>query len=115
MRFQKFVWLALACGIAATAGGPARAQEFPQKAIRLIVPSGPGNTQDLVARVLAQEMAKPLKQPVVVENKPGAAQLLGYEYVGKSVGADGYTLVVGNAETMATLPLVSLLVSLLGA
>ena len=83
---------------------PVAAQDFPSKPIHLVVPSGPGNPQDVVARTLADEMGKLIGQPVVIDNKPGAAQLLGYEYVARQVPADGYTLVVGNLETMASLP-----------
>lgn len=79
----------------------ASTQEYPAKTVRLVVPSGPGNPQDIVARTLAQELTRLIGQPVVIENKPGAGQLVGYEYVARQAPADGYTLAIGLLETMA--------------
>lgn len=102
MRSLAGVFLAFA---AAGAAVPATSQEFPNKVVRIVIPSGPGNPQDVMARALGQEMTKLLGQPVVVENKPGAAQLIGYDYVAKKVPADGYTLVLGVVDVMVSLPL----------
>ncbi len=86
--------LRLLLGVAlAVSGLVAHAQSYPNKSVRLIVPYGPGGPSDLVARVLADEMAKSLGQPVVVDNKPGAGSMVGTEYVVRAP-ADGYTLLL---------------------
>ena len=70
---------------------PVRAQEYPQQAIHIIVPFGPGGGADLITRILADAMEKRLGKPVVVENKPGAGGIIGNEVVAKA-NPDGYTL-----------------------
>ena len=81
-------------------GGIAHAQpvKFPSKPIRLIAPFAPGGALDLIARTAAQVMSEQLGQPVVVENKPGAAGAIGAEFVAKAP-ADGYTLLLGATTT----------------
>jgi len=68
-----------------------RAQVFPAKPLRLIVPYPPGGVSDLVARALADRMATTLGQPVIIENKPGASGTIGMELLARAP-ADGYTL-----------------------
>ncbi len=82
------VALALITG-AAAAQGPA----YPVKAVRIVVPSSPGGGTDILARVLAQKMAESLGQQFVVENRPGAGQVIGIEAVARSA-PDGYTLIM---------------------
>lgn len=69
----------------------------------IIVPLSPGGNVDIVARAVAERLAKGFGQPVVVENRPGASSLLGTQLVAKSA-ADGYTL-LAMANTFATVPL----------
>jgi tripartite-type tricarboxylate transporter receptor subunit TctC len=69
----------------------AAAQQFPSKAVRLMVPFPPGGATDIVGRLVAAKMQEVWGQPVVVENKPGAGTVVGTEYVAKSA-PDGYTL-----------------------
>ena len=79
-------------GLLAFAGG-AEAQPFPTKPVRVVVPFPPGGAGDIMARVLAESMAKGLGQPVIVENRPGAGAVIGYEMVARAP-ADGYTMLV---------------------
>jgi tripartite-type tricarboxylate transporter receptor subunit TctC len=80
------------------------AQSFPTKPVTMIVPFAPGGATDVVARLLAGEVSKPLGQVVVVENKPGAAGALGANFVAKS-SPDGYTLCLCGGGPMVILPL----------
>jgi tripartite-type tricarboxylate transporter receptor subunit TctC len=76
----------------------AQQAKFPNKPIRLIAPFSPGGALDLVARTAAQVISEQLGQPVVVENRAGAAGAIGSEYVAKQP-ADGYTLLLGATTT----------------
>jgi tripartite-type tricarboxylate transporter receptor subunit TctC len=67
--------------------------DFPEKPIRFIVPYAAGGGTDLVARMVAVKMATLLKQPVLIENKPGASSNIGTEFVARAP-ADGYTVLV---------------------
>ncbi|MBI2295066.1 MAG: tripartite tricarboxylate transporter substrate binding protein [Betaproteobacteria bacterium] len=75
----------------------AAAQAYPTKPIRVIVPQSAGGSTDLVARVVAQRLADAVKQPVVVDNRPGAGSLHGTDLVAKAT-PDGYTLLVVAAS-----------------
>jgi tripartite-type tricarboxylate transporter receptor subunit TctC len=69
------------------------AQTYPSRTVRIVVPATPGGAIDLIARSLAEKMTTALAQPVVVENKPGASNNLGTDFVAKSP-PDGYNLVI---------------------
>jgi tripartite-type tricarboxylate transporter receptor subunit TctC len=71
----------------------AAAQPFPSKAIRIVVPFGPGGFTDVAARILQKELAPAIGQPIIIENKPGAGSTIGTAEVSKSA-PDGYTLVM---------------------
>src|SRR3954469_1485032 len=71
----------------------AAAQPFPSKAVRFVVPFPPGNAGDLMARMLAEKLSVTLRNPVVVENRPGAGGNIGAEHAAKSP-ADGYTVLI---------------------
>jgi len=78
---------------------PGRADDYPSRPVRLIVPFGAGGPADLYARVIAQYLAEQLKQPFVVEDRPGAGSIIGTDSVAKSA-PDGYTLLVmSNTHT----------------
>jgi len=79
---------------------PAHAQDYPLRPIKLVVPFGPGTTTDIISRVIAEGLSKPLGQPVVVENRAGAGGVIGSDLVAKSA-ADGYTIVMGTVGTHA--------------
>ena len=76
------------------------AQPFPSKPVKLIVPSTPGDSADLVARVISAKLAERWGQAVSVENRPGAGGVVGTESVANSP-ADGYTVIMGNAGSHA--------------
>ena len=96
--------LLVVCGVAAV--GPATAQSYPARPVKLVVPFPPGGPVDVSARILAQHLPRTLGQTVVVENRAGAAGSLG----AKSVAAadpDGYTLLCGNISTLVVVPAVT--------
>ena len=74
----------------------ASAQDYPSKPIRLIVPFGAGGGSDYVGRLVAQKLTEQMGQGVVVENRPGAASLVGTELAAKSA-PDGYTLLLADS------------------
>lgn len=88
--------------LAAGAAGPALAQTRP---VTLIVPFPPGGSTDVMARLLAERMAPALGQPVLVENRPGAATAIGAELVARAV-PDGQTVLVNSGTTLTINPLV---------
>ena len=80
--------------------GSARAEGFPNKPVRMIVPFVPGGATDALARGLAQKLSEAWGQPVLVENKPGAGGNLGTEHVARAP-ADGYTMLMAiNSHTL---------------
>jgi tripartite-type tricarboxylate transporter receptor subunit TctC len=81
------------------------AQTFPNKPIRLIVGFAPGGGTDIVARALGPKIGEILGQPVIIENRSGAAGTIAADYVAKSP-ADGYTLLMGHSNSNAIAPFV---------
>lgn len=81
----------------------AGAQSFPSQPIRIVVPLAPGGPIDLLTRAMAENMSTSLKQPIVVENKPGAAGNIGAEFVAKAA-ADGHTLLAALGTTLSVNP-----------
>lgn len=92
----------LLCVIALSATSALAQQPYPTRAVRLIVPSAPGGGTDTSARLIAPRLSTFLGQQVVVENRAGAAAMLGTEAVARSV-PDGYTLLMGQS-TMTIVP-----------
>ncbi|MBS0466179.1 MAG: tripartite tricarboxylate transporter substrate binding protein [Proteobacteria bacterium] len=94
---KPFILCAVAC-LAASAAPVVQAQEsYPSKPITIVVPQAPGGASDVMLRLLAQQMSLTLKQPMVVENKPGAGGNIGTVSVARA-RADGYTLLFNQSS-----------------
>ncbi|WP_296328516.1 tripartite tricarboxylate transporter substrate binding protein [Reyranella sp.] len=95
-----------ACALAlAVAAGPARAQDFPSKSLKLVVPYAPGGGADSVARIVAKKVSENIGQPIVIENKGGAGSIVGTDLVAKAE-PDGYTLLLGQSGPISINPAV---------
>jgi tripartite-type tricarboxylate transporter receptor subunit TctC len=81
----------------------ANAQTYPNKPVRLIVPFPPGETMDIMSRLIAPKVSERLGQQLVVENRPGASGMLGLDLVAKAT-PDGYTIGGGQGGNMSMLP-----------
>jgi tripartite-type tricarboxylate transporter receptor subunit TctC len=101
--FSPFRLLALSLALVAMAPAPALAQNYPDRPIRFIVPFSPGGSSDIVARLIAKDAQKFLGQPFVIENRPGAAAMIGLNELVQAK-PDGYTIGITNSG-MVTQPL----------
>ena len=98
---MKSLRRALALLLCATCFAPAAlADAWPAKTIRIIVPYTPGGSSDIIARSISEQLSAALKQPVIVENKPGANGNTGTDLVAKST-PDGYTLLLCDVGALA--------------
>jgi tripartite-type tricarboxylate transporter receptor subunit TctC len=93
----------LATAVLAVLALPAAAQDYPTKPIRIVVGYSAGGGNDIIVRVMVNELARGLGQPVIVENKPGAQSIIAAEFVAKSP-PDGYTLLMGPSGPMTINP-----------
>lgn len=91
-----FVALAILFGLSA-----ASAQTFPSKPIRIVVPSAPGGSVDMLSRLVGKELQDRIGQPVIIENKSGAGGAIGAEFVA-AAAPDGYTLLMGTIGSLAS-------------
>ena len=82
----------------------AQAADYPTKAVRIVVPYGPGGATDIVARILGEHLKGKLKQPIVVENKPGGNGVVALQETVRS-RPDGYTMLIGNVTTNLLAPI----------
>jgi tripartite-type tricarboxylate transporter receptor subunit TctC len=89
--------------VAAVFACAAGAQSYPSKPIRIVIPFPPGNTMDIMARLIAPKLTERLGQNVIVDNRAGAAGQLGME-LGKSAPPDGYTIIAGQGGNMVVMP-----------
>ncbi|MEO7242355.1 MAG: tripartite tricarboxylate transporter substrate binding protein [Variovorax sp.] len=88
---RRVVQTLFAALCAASLAAVASAQGYPNKPIKIVVPSAAGGGNDFIARTLGKKMEESMKQPVVIENKPGASNMIGTDFVARAP-ADGYTL-----------------------
>jgi tripartite-type tricarboxylate transporter receptor subunit TctC len=102
------ILLAACCAFTPLVSGDARAQDaaenYPNKVVRIIVPATAGGGADIIARIFGQPLGKSLGQNFLVDNRPGASNIIGTEIVAKSQ-ADGYTLLLGTTGPLANNPL----------
>jgi tripartite-type tricarboxylate transporter receptor subunit TctC len=95
--------LAIALAVLATAAATARAQNYPDHPVKIVVPYPPGGPADTVARVTTQGLGAALGGTVVIENLPGAGGILATKEVGRAA-PDGYTLLLGSSNEYAITP-----------
>ena len=101
MLWRKMVTVTI---FLAAGSASALAQQFPSRPVKIVVPTTPGGATDALSRSMGARLSERWGQPVVVENKPGATQIIGGEYVAKSP-PDGYTLIVSDAATFIMNPI----------
>src|SRR5437588_3048686 len=90
-------------GLSVLLPAAARAQDFPSKPIRLIVPFPPGGPNDIIARLVGQRMSEITKQPVLIDNRGGQAGVLGTDAIAKAA-PDGYTIGIVSASALVINP-----------
>ena len=95
---KRWLW-SLLVAFACSAYG----QAYPSKPVRIVIPFPPGNTTDIMSRLIAPKMSERLGQQVIVENRPGASGMLGLDHVAKGP-ADGYTIACVQGGNMVVLP-----------
>lgn len=101
---QAAACLSLLAGFGGALTAPAAlAQSFPSKPVRMVVPFPPGNASDVAARALADKLGQRIGQPVIVENKAGAAGAVGAEFVAKAP-PDGHTLMITSLSPIVISP-----------
>jgi len=96
----RIIWVLVACAFLT---GTALAQNYPTRAIRVIVPQQPGDPCDTFARLLGPHMTKNLGQQLVVDNRPGAGGMIGLE-LAATAPADGYTIACGQGGNLSVIP-----------
>jgi len=94
MKFTRYIFSSLV-GLAMLAGAPAKA-EYPDKPVKVVVPFAPGGGTDTIARIVSTRLSEALGQPVIIENKPGGAGMLGTRIVSTSE-PDGYTILFASS------------------
>jgi tripartite-type tricarboxylate transporter receptor subunit TctC len=100
---RKCIHFVAAIAFAAYLAAPAGAQEYPDKAVKIVVPFSAGGPTDVVARAIADGLTEELKQPFIVENRPGAGGAIGTDIVAKAK-PDGFTLGVTGTGSITVIP-----------
>jgi len=107
MRTIRWLLFSLSLGVAATlAASVALAETYPSKPVKLVVTYPPAGSSDLMARILGQKLSELWGQPVIVENKPGAAGSIGMEYASHQA-PDGHSFVIANLGPAIINPILS--------
>ncbi|AMJ60388.1 Bug family tripartite tricarboxylate transporter substrate binding protein [Bosea sp. PAMC 26642] len=99
----KLPYLALSAVVALVAATGAQAQSWPQRPVALVVPQAAGNSPDILARVIADKLSRSLGQQVYVENRTGAANIVGTQAVARAT-PDGYTFLFATSASLSTNP-----------
>jgi tripartite-type tricarboxylate transporter receptor subunit TctC len=102
-RLHRVASALVSVGVFAFSASCAWAQSYPNKPVKVVVAFTAGGTTDILARMVAQQLTEKLKQPFVIDNKPGAGGNLGTEVVVRAP-ADGYTLLVNSVGPIAVNP-----------
>lgn len=100
MRLTRRTALALLAFVLPFAAAPVHSQDYPTRPIKLVIPQAPGSGADAVGRMLADKMSQELRQPVVIDNKPGANGILASSLVNKEQ-PDGYTLMLTSVSLVS--------------
>src|SRR5215210_2941401 len=95
---RRFLTGSMAAGFGLAVPGIARAQAYPNKALKVVLPYTPGSPNDVVARVIAPVLSSRLAHPVVVDNRPGGGTTIGLKAV-MQADPDGYTLLYSSTPT----------------
>lgn len=90
-------------GLAAWAVENAHAQEFPTRPIKMVLATGPGTISDLIARTVSTKMSESLGQPIVLDHRPGAGNVVGFEFAAKQA-PNGYTILLLTVSQLALMP-----------
>lgn len=98
-RILKSLALAALSILCAARTLPAGAADYPERALRLVVPFAPGGSTDVLARIVGQRLGEAVGQPVIIDNRPAAGGTVGSDLVAKAA-PDGYTLLIGSIATM---------------
>src|SRR5918993_5708298 len=95
--------LPVAALAAVLAAAPSLAQQYPTRALRIVVGFAPGGSADVLSRIMGQRLAESLGQPVIIENRPAAGGTVATEIVAKAQ-PDGHTMLLGSVGTMVFAP-----------
>ncbi len=106
MKLARRAVLGVVAAPLVSARAHAQAAVYPDRPVRVIIPYGPGGTNDIVGRILAQKLGEAMNQPFVVENRPGAQAIVGTEAAVRA-RPDGYTLLIGASGPIVFNPATS--------